>query len=173
METRRVTIAEMHTDTRILYNVMESKFIKNKQAEISYEELSSSIGRNVQMNARGLLSTARKRIEKDFQIVIEPVMNEGLRGTTDYAGIGGKTNAHLHRHSQKHRKRILNAITGKELSPEQILPLAVELSKLGATALFTRRQTPKQLTAYIQEHNILELPTQQTLKLFQNGKNTT
>ena len=166
METKRKTIAEMHTDTRILYNVLEKTLIKEQAGMISYDALSGSIGRDVQEEAMGLLRTARKKIEQDHQVLIEPIIGEGLVLTQDYAGVLDKQSCHIRRQTKKHCQRVLNAVADKPLPPEQKTRVAERLSMLGAVRLFAARKPPKRLSEYIKSHETKELPTQKTIELF-------
>jgi len=172
-ETKRRAICEMHTDTRILYNVLETKFIKDGAAEVTYDELSAAIGRSVQVEARGLLATARKHLEREHALIIEPITGVGLKLTRDYAGVLDKKTAHIRRQSRSESRRVLNAISGKELDQSQQVQVAARLSALGAIQLFTKPAIPKRLTDYVAAHGSRELPTAETLKLFSGEKNGT
>ena len=87
----------MSTDTRILIDILEKALIKEANRSISYAELSSAIGRDVQGNARGLLKTARKHVEKENHIIIDTVRNEGLEVTEEYIGYLEKKTAGFRR----------------------------------------------------------------------------
>jgi len=161
---RKKAINELHTDTRILYNTLESKIIKEGNDSVSYDELSKAIGRDVRQEARGLLNTARKHIEREHHITLEVVRNEGIKKTTDYCGLMEKTTGHIGKQGRRTVSRVLNAINGQQLNSAT----AARLSQLGAINLFTRPKTVKRLEEHISSHERKELATAETLKLFTN-----
>jgi hypothetical protein len=166
MTTKRKAINELHTDTRILFNVLETRLVDQKAERIGYDELSKAIGRDVQKQARGLLKTARKHIEEQYHILLEPIVGEGLKISKDYAGLLGKSTAHIRRQARGTAKRVLNGINGSEIDPEQKLEITARLSILGAIELFTKPKLPKKLMASIEREPAKQLPTAETLKLF-------
>jgi len=168
METVKVkrAINELHTDTRILYNVLESKLIKEGGEIVTYDELLKAIGRDVRSQARGLLKTARKHIEKEHHITLECVRNVGIKRTEDYCGIMDKTTQHVRKQTRVTAKRVLNAINDKNLQNDEKILISAKLSQFGAIELFTRNKTTKRLEEHIKLHDGKELATTQTLKLF-------
>jgi hypothetical protein len=170
-ETKRRAICEMHSDTRILYNVLENKLIKDKQEQVTYQQLSAAISRDVQSEARGMLATARKNIEQEHAVIIEPVIGIGLKVTVDYAGVKDKELSGIRRKGNRAHKRLLNAIAGKDLDDTVQLDLAIGLSTLGAIELCTKPTTRKRLGTYIESHGRKELPTAETLRLFAGDNN--
>ncbi|MHC4720362.1 MAG: hypothetical protein ACYSYT_07790 [Planctomycetota bacterium] len=171
-EAKRKAICEMHTDTRILYNMLESCLIKNGDDEVAYESLNKAIGRNVQGDGRGLLMTARKRIEKEYGVLIECIAGVGLKLTNDYAGVKDRAVSHIRRQASRTRKRILNAVVDKTLDPTAQADVAIGLSTLGVLELCSKPSAVKKLGAYIESHGRKELPTAETLKLFGNKNDT-
>jgi hypothetical protein len=164
-------ICEMHTDTRILRNLLEVALVKEGRTEVSYEELSAGISRNVQKEARGLLATARKHIEREHGLLLEPIFGVGLKVTNDYAGVVAKQTSHFRRISNRTIKRVLNATTGKDLDPEQRRRMLAGVSVLGAIRLCAQPKSTKKLNEYLSATDKQkELPTAETLRLFSNGK---
>jgi len=166
MDTKRKGAIEMSTDTRILINILEKVLIKEANRSISYAELSSAIGRDVQGNARGLLKTARKHVEKENHIIIDTVRNEGLEVSERYSGVLEKETTGIRRRSSRTRRRVLNAIIDKELAKEESKQIMARLSVMGVVELCTKPKLPKKLCDYMDTDGPKELPTAETLKLF-------
>jgi len=154
---------ELSTDTRILYNVLEKSIIKEGKESVSYKELTASIGRDVQSEARGLLATARKHIQREHKILLETVMGEGVRKSEDYKGAISKIKLHVHRTVRHRTREVANAVADKEIDSE----LSADLSIMGVLELFARPKIPEKLLAAVSQKKLRELPTDETLKLFQ------
>ena len=164
----RKPLNEMHSDTRILINVLESQMIRGDKEVVTYIELSKAIGRDVRLNAMGLLGTARKAIERDYHVTLETIPTIGVKKTTDYPGILDHTNQHIGRQARRNINRVVNAIAdGKELNNGQALAINSRLSLLGAIALFTKRNSIKKLETKVAENMNKELPIAETLRLFE------
>lgn len=58
---------------------------------VSYKKLSEAIGRNVQNGAWHLLQSARHRVQREYDILFEPVRGEGLKRLDDAAIVGTVT----------------------------------------------------------------------------------
>lgn len=164
---------EISADVRILIGYIETKMLKEKQDVISYHELGQLIGRNVQHNKnRGLLATARKRVEKTNNIIIKTVYKVGIKRSDDLVGVLYDTRTCFRRRIRKQTKRVLNALNdGTERSPDTMVELNAEFSLLGAIGLFSKASAQKKLIETIHDRKTTgELPTIDTLKLFTNGK---
>ena len=165
MEAKRKPINELHTDTRILINVLESNLVKGGKDTVSYQELSAAIARNVQNGARGLLNTARKHIEQEHGITLVCIKGQGVKKTNDLTGLLDQTTHHISRTSRKSVKRVLNAMPNIELSNTDRTAINARLSQLGAISMFAKPSSTKVIEGKVAELQ-KELPTAETLRLF-------
>ncbi len=166
-ETKRRSINEISTDARILINVLEKRMIKEGDEFVSYEDLSKAIGRDVRNGARGILQTARRHIQGDHGVIIRSVRGEGIKKTSDYAGVMDSTSKGISRKAKRTMKEVVNAVAGKELSNEQQIGVNARLSQLGAIMLFSKPKATKKLESAVTQNANNELPTAETLKLFE------
>lgn len=166
MEAKRRSINEMHTDTRILINYMETKMIKERQVFVSYADLSAAIGRDIRNGSRGLLNTARKHIETEHKVLLEAVRNEGVKCTTDYVGKADQQIKHVGKTTRRELKRIVNATTDEDLSNGERIKLNARLSQLGAFAVMAKPSATHRLESSVEQNMTKELPTAETFKLF-------
>lgn len=167
MDTKRKTIGEMSNDTRILCNVLESRLVKNGEDLVSYADLSAAIGgRDVRREAKGLLRTARNRVQQDNNVLIEVVAGVGVKLSNAYAGTLMDATKRIVRKARRETRRVVNAMVGKELSNEEKIAVSTNLSVLGAVAMFGKTSSVKQIEAKVIENAAKELPTSDTLRLF-------
>ncbi len=168
MEAKRKTIGEMSADTRILINYITKRIVKDGEKFISYADLNVAIGgRNVQAEARGILGTARKNIEQDCHIVIETVNTEGIALSKKYAGILAFAAKQAGRLAKKASCRVVNAIDDSELSNEDRVGIGAYLSGLAAIRLCGATKNIRKLESRLKQTTTLELPTAETLRLFE------
>ena len=164
-ETKKRGIFELSSDTRILYNVLEKNLIKDGNELVTYKELSDSIGRNVQGEARGLLGTARKMIQNQHKIILEVVMNEGIKISENYEGVIDRATSHVRRTVRNTSKTVGNALNGQPITAT----VAAKFSVMNAIELFSRPNMPKKLIETIENNKLRELSAAETLKLFQES----
>ena len=163
----KLTPGEMSTDTRILYNTIESRMVKGGDDFISYGDLNAAIGgRDVQHGARGILRTARKNIEKQHHLLLESVVGEGLKDSAAISGLLSRTKRHISRVSLRSTKRALNAMVDREMTPEEQTEVGIQISLLGAIRCFTGKKAEHVIEGKVRENQAKELPTAQTLSLF-------
>lgn len=162
---RRRVPSELSTDTRILYNVLEKGLIKDSREIVPYSELSEAIQRDVQDGARGILQTARRHIQKEHRVLLEPVINVGIKKTDDCEGVIDRCLGHVNRTVRRKSKEVNNAINDMEIDSS----LAAKLSIAGLTELLTKRKAQKKLKAVLEERKIKEISTNEALKLFQEN----
>ena len=161
-EVKRRGPFELSSDARILYNVLETGFIKEGRDTITYKELSAAILRDVQQEARGVLSTARRLVENQHKILLEAVTNEGIRKTEEHEGAMDRTHAHIRRMAKQTTKRVGNALNGKPVTPS----LAAKFSTMNAIRLFSGPKVPQKLLNTLQERKLKELSAAETMQLF-------
>ena len=161
------TIGDANVDTRILYDFIVLKLVKEKEAFLSYAQLNASIGgRDVQGDAYGMLRTARKRVDKDFHLLIETVNREGIKKSESVYGALERTIKHIGRSSRRTSKRVVNAMVDREMDDEQRIKAGIGLSVLGALEQFSKPKAQKLLEVKVRENQAKELPTAETLRLF-------
>jgi hypothetical protein len=167
-DKKRKCVAEMSTETRLLIHQLEQAFIKETKDFVSYADLSKVVGRNVQKEARSSLTTARRYVEREHQVVIQVISKEGLKISDDFAGVLDGSIEHIGRQSRKNSRRIINALSkpDRTINNGDRLQIDARLSQLGAIGLFTKPKSREQITGYIQKHQRGELSVPETLQLF-------
>lgn len=138
-------IPELSVDTQIL----ERRLLDVSVGEIvSYEELSKTIGRDVQRKAHHLLTTAVRRVLRDKQIVFAAVHGKGLKRLDDAGvlGVGEAAIAAIGRKSRRTVKKMACA-DYKALKPEERTQHNVIVSQLGVLAHITSSSVQKKLEA--------------------------
>ena len=166
-EATRRTIGEMSTDARILYDVLVSRMVKGGEDFVSYADLTKAIGgRNVQNGARGLLCTARKNIERDYNLLLESVRSEGVKKVEVLSGVVEGTVRHIGRMSRRTVSRVVNAAADRDMSNDERVEVGVQLSLLGAIQQFTRPKARKLLEGKVKANESKELSTADTIRLF-------
>ena len=167
MEVKQKDPFAIAADTKILINVIEKALIKDEKEMITYAEMSAAIGgRNVQADAKGLLQTAKKHIQRDNRVLLCTVKNEGLILSTKYNGALADVASRMRRMKRRKCSIVQNAIADKELPPHEMLELMGRLSSLECTDLFTKPNLPKKLCEHIEKQGPKELPTAETMRLF-------
>ena len=164
------TIGEMSTDARILYNYITMRFFKDDVNEISYEDLSKAIGRDVQHEARGLLTTARKNVECERHIYVETIRDVGIKRTLQIGGMLASTTKHIRKMSRRSTRRASNVLTHNEFEKAEMISIFAELSRLGLMEKLSSNEATRRLEGAINAMQPAELPTTETLRLFSNEK---
>ncbi len=168
VEAKRKTIGEMSADTRILINYITSQMIKGDVKFLSYAALNASIGgRDVQDGARGILSTARRNVEQDNNIIIETVNTEGIALSEKYVGVLAFATKQARRLAVKASRRVANAVIGADLSNEERIGVGAYLSGLAAIRLCATTKNIRKIEGRLKETSLSELPTAETLRLFE------
>jgi len=166
-EATRRTIGEMSTDARILYDVLVSRMVKGGEDFVPYTDLTKVIGgRNVQNGARGLLYTARKNVERDYNLLLESVRSEGVKKVQVLSGVVEGTVRHIGRMSRRTVSRVVNAAADRDMSNDERVEVGVQLSLLGAIQQFTKPKARKLLEGKVKANESKELPTADTIRLF-------
>ena len=169
-ETKRKTIGEMSGDTRILINYITKRMIKDGEESISYADLCSAIGgRDVQNDARGILATARKHVEDENNILIETVSTVGIKKSKQYVGVLAFATKQVRRLSGKAVRRVAHAVADKyaDLSNEEKIGIGAYMSGLAAIRLCGEAKNIRKIEGRLKETSTKELPTAETLRLFE------
>jgi len=131
---------------------------------VTYSELSGMIGRNIQGDARHVLSSARRVVLRENEIAFDVVENEGLRRMTDdeLAESYHPALSKIRRTARKAARVVACADMGK-LSPDKQRAVSAGLSAVGAIELFTSAKNVRKIedsvkpSAIPQKVNVEEL----------------
>ena len=167
MQVKRA-INEMHNDTRILINYLKKRLIDEKADDVSYKELTESIGgRDVRRDGVShLLRTARKRLEKDYGVLVVTVFGYGLKLSNECGAEASRQIRLIHKRSSKQQKRILNAFQESDVDNDEKVSVFTGIAVLGTLNFMTGKRKIERLMTRIQEKGS-ELSTTETLKLFE------
>lgn len=113
---------------------------------IHYKELSQMIGRNVQGDARHVLSSARRVVLRENEIAFSVVENEGLRRMNDDELAMSYHPALRHiRRTAKKASRVVACADMAKLQPDKQREVSVGLSTVGAIELFTATKNVRKI----------------------------
>ena len=137
---------------------------------IPYAELTKLIGGDVQDEARGYLTTARKQLMRE-KIVFGVIYGEGIKRLTDQETVesGQEGIAHIRKHALRTARRVV-AIQDFEALPNTVKVRSnTLLSTLGALALCSHPKTVARIGNKVREA-AAKLPSRKVLALFANGE---
>jgi hypothetical protein len=157
-------IALLSIDAKLLY---ERLIQVEVGAEITNKELSDIIGRNVQESGRGVLATARRKAQREDQIVFGIVRNVGLKRLTDAEIVNsGERSIEHHRRSSKRAGRRLTCVQHFDaLPPEVQTRHNAQASYFGLVAHLSTTRQMKRLEEKVSNG---VLPLQRTLEAFKD-----
>jgi hypothetical protein len=136
------TIQELHVDSIALYARLEK--VTEEEPLITYKELNAVVVGDTQKERRGCLNTARRMMQREYNILFAPVIGIGLKRMTDRDVVLSKD-----KHYQKVRRGTQKSI--KDLSTIQDfngLPNGEKTSHLATMSNFKMIQhflRPKQV----------------------------
>jgi hypothetical protein len=147
MESKR-SIPELSVDSQVLMKRLAGVAVGET---VTYTELSTLIGRNVQTSARGYLTTARRRLKRDDQMVFAAVQNLGVKRLDDLglvqAGQSGME------HVRNHTRRVvqtLGCVAGyAALPPEVQRAYNLTTAQAGMLLHVTKPAVVKQIEAHL------------------------
>ena len=150
------TINEVSADTLALYEALKDITIDGM---ITYANLSDLIGRDVQSEAIGSLTTARRMCQMEDQIVFSPVRGVGLKRLDDSGIVEYADNdiAKIHRAARRGVER-LGCASYANLSEEQKPSFNAKAAVLGTIATHSRRAHVKQIEKTYANNNPPSLP---------------
>lgn len=138
---------------------------------VTYGELSALIGDNVQTKGIGVLVSARRIAERDFQIVTDTINNIGLKRLTDQEAIkSGHRFRRKVRSAARRGVRRVNAAHFGQLPDEYKLLRNMHLSVFGAIDMFTRRHSVEKLGSAVNITATGQLSIGETLALFNKAR---
>lgn len=156
---------EMHQDTRLLLAHLVQRFVRDGAEFVSWGELTAAIGgRSVQREARGLLMTARRQLNRDEGILLEALPGEGLSRQRDIGEYLDKAKRAIGRAARKKSNAALAALDTNGIDNESRKRACLELSLLGAITMLTQPKARKQIEGKVAAESPKELPTADTLR---------
>lgn len=156
---------EMHQDTRLLLAHLVQRFVRDGVEFVSWQELTAAIGgRSVQQEARGLLMTARRQLNRDEGIILEALPGEGLIRQRDVGEYLDKAKRAIGRAARKKSNAALAALDANGIDNEGRKRACLELSLLGAITMLTQPKARKQIEGKVVAESPKELPTADTLR---------
>lgn len=137
------SIPEASVDTRLLYERLRKLAPGDN---VTYEELSSVIGRDVQNSARSNLASARRMCENEDRIVTAAVTNVGIKRllSSEIPATAEAVRAHVGRMTRRGIRK-LGAVDLSELTPEQKIKHSTETAHLGALAAFSSSKASRRI----------------------------
>lgn len=103
MATR--AIADLHVDTQVLERRL---LLLDINEAVSYADLNTLIGRDVQRGARHILASARNRLLSIHGRVTDCITNEGIKRLDDVGivGTGEQAMKHIHRTARRSGRKL-------------------------------------------------------------------
>ena len=154
---------ELSADAKILRSVLEEAAVGDT---ITYEQLSTAIGRDVRKYAISALGTARRGVLQDKKFVFGCEANVGLVRLNDSQIV--KTTESDRRRLQRTAKKSLTKLAVVDfaaLPEDQRRSHIVASAQMGAIAMFATRSSSKKIEAKVNGSSAV-LPIGETLKLF-------
>lgn len=142
------SIAELSVDTQVLERRLLEAGIGDT---VSYQELSSLIGRDVQGSARHVLTSAVRRLLNEHKRVLACVKNVGVKRLDDtgIVSTGAAAIKHIHRTSKRANKKMSTIESYDALPVEVRSRVNVQRAMLGVLQHATREPQIKKLEAKV------------------------
>lgn len=143
------TIAELGIDTQILESALSELKIGDL---ITYEALSALIKRDVQHEARHLLTSARRRQLRNGSL-FEPVVNVGIKRLDDVGvvGTGRDTVSRIYNLSRRGRRKLACVQNFETLPNNEKIEHNVRMAQLGVMHKIGSPKESKRLTSAVHE----------------------
>ena len=156
------TIAEQSVDTRLLVALLQKAEIGQV---FNYTELSERLGRSI-MGAEPSLSSARRIVQRDFDIVFDVIRGQGIKRLSDaeIVALGDTLPGRVRRTARRMVQKIAKAKDG-ELSKDQITQRNAVVSMAGALIHMASKSNMAKLEDAVRV-NAGELAVGKTLELF-------
>lgn len=156
------TIAEQAVDTRLLIGLLSKAEVGQV---FSYQELGKHLGRRVEGSTGNLIS-ARRALERDYQIVFGTIWGQGIKRLSDaeIIALGDKLPGRVRRLARRTIKKITIA-RDEALTNEQIVHRNAAVSMAGVLMHVATKSGMAKLEKAVQV-NAGELPVGKTLELF-------
>jgi hypothetical protein len=161
---RKRYIGQVSADTRALVDVGNLIAVGSVW---HYDEMTAILGRDIQGDARSVLESARRILEREYNIVFGVVRDVGLKHLTDEEAIntGQETVEHNRRMARKAAKRIASLKSPETVSQAAQTKQFTFLSLFGAIVHMTRPRQIEKLSGRVEAAH-KELPLAKTLDAF-------
>lgn len=145
-----------------------------KEGEVcAYDTLRTAIGKNPQGDGYSFIASARRRVEREQECVLEAVDNVGIKRLPPREVInrGAKDLVQIRRGVREGMRRQTTVVPVESLllSNEDKIQFHTQLSHFGVLAQMTKPGTAKKIAAAVEQSQRI-LPAAETLALFKNGK---
>lgn len=143
------TVFQLGADTKVLASVLREAAVGDV---VLYTKLSSSIGRDVQGDARASLQTARSIVQREDNMVFEADRNVGLRRLNDHeiVALWDKQRDHIRRVSKKTAKKV-SCVDYDALPREMQVRHNASLSMAAAITMMVSEKSTKRLEQKIED----------------------
>ena len=130
--------SEMSTEARLMMQRLREASLDDV---VEYRELSTLIGRDVQVRARGQLSTARNRLLRDEGIYFDVIPGVGLKRVGDDGKIEAAKEKRVRvKNMARRTERLLSTVDISKLSNSALIDYNVERSLAGVLAHMTQER---------------------------------
>lgn len=166
MEKKKVIGVASYETQQLVARLTEA--VKDECYDIvSYDELTSLIGFNVQNSGRSYLTSAKEIVERETGRLLGTVRNEGVKLLTpeEQASIGTESVTRMRRATSKSIIRVARVQTEK-LTHDQLREHHATASVLGALHLFTKPKSVNKIKEAVSP-SAGKLAIGDTLKLFE------
>ncbi len=136
---------------------------------ITYKELSSLVGEDVQKSAGGALRAARRMCQRDKQIVTDPVTNVGIIRLSDNETVasGDSVMRKIRRAARRGIDRVSAVSRFDDLPNESKIRHNALMSGFGVVAAFMKPKSIKKIEGAVNTAQTGQLPIGRTLEVFQ------
>lgn len=163
-DTENKTIPEISVDSLEIYKRLQRLEVGEI---VTYEELGSLIGADVQNGARGRLETARKKLLREDQRVVECVRGIGVKRLDDAGvvevlkGIPSKVSRIVRRSKKK-----LATVHPENLTQEGRKEYAFSAAAIGTLEMFSKPSALKKIEQHAHATGGTTFDATETLRLF-------
>lgn len=163
------TIPERSSETQLL--VMRFRKLVHEEL-ITYHDMSVAIGRNVQKEGRGNLTTAMRAAEREEGIILATVYKIGVKRLTPDAipTVGFHGLKRMRNIARRARKRMEHAAANEVMSDEAKRQVFACTSTMRVTEELNKPRSIKKLESRFASMDLVTLPIAKTLEFF--GINT-
>ncbi len=161
------TIYEQSIDTQVLIERLSEM---QEGDVLTYDALSEAIGRNVTREARHILGSARRFVEREHAIFTDTISKTGIKRITPAQVVQGapkQTKRKMHNASNRLIRKLSNT-PDELLTPEDLRRKRSEIAIQGTLRMFTKPATQEAVMAQINDHQ--SLPVGSILDIVRKAK---
>lgn len=157
---------ELSVESKLLYERLKMLAIGDA---VSYQELGKLIGRNIQAEGRGNLTTTQRRLMIEDQIHLGVVRGVGVRRLEDATVVTSERAIKRISRAARRRRSELSNVDYPGLNKDLQRRHNVEMTQTGAVIFFAKSATAKQIGEKLTQAGIDgEMPIGRTLEFFSN-----